>query len=822
MKILLPKLIAGLLALFSLNAAAETHYVDLTSPSPTPPYTNWVTAATNIQDAIDAAVDGDSVLVTNGVYATGGKVIYGTLTNRVAIDKALNVQSLNGPTVTMIEGGGVMRCVYLTNGSALAGFTLTNGTADSGGGAWCESVTVGVSNCVIVGNSASGGGGVQGGTLNNCILDGNSAGWVGGGAQGSVLNNCLLTNNSSYFAGAAAEGALSNCTVLNNYAGADSAVAEGSTFENCILSGNYSTIEGLTAWYCTFNNCTLVGNSAGVAHCNLNNSILYYDGENSGVNTFNYSCTTPLPVGGVGNITSAPLFRDQPGGDFRLQTNSQCINAGKNIYVSSSVDLDGNPRIVDGNVDMGAYEFQQIRPRVVRYVDVNSFNPALPYTNWATAAVTIQDAIDVAYHGDLILVTNGIYGTGGRAVYDTMTNRVAVDRRLVLQSVNGPEFTFIEGYQVPGTVYGDSAIRCVYLTEDALLSGFTLTNGATRDSGDYETQMYGGGLWCEASGALVSNCVVTGNSAISAGGAYRGTLTHCVISGNLAADAGGGAFVSKLNNCLITSNSAGSYGGGAYGTMRGCIIAHNFARYSAGANGYLQNCTVVSNTASALGGGAEESELNNCIVYYNSDRNGANTSSSTLNFSCTPTGGNGNITNEPMFVNLAAGDYRLQPNSPCINAGKNSFAPVSLDLDDNPRIAGGTVDIGAYEFQSPSSVLSYAWAQQYGLPTDGSADFTDADADGANNWQEWRADTNPTNALSVLRMVSATNSASGLDVTWQSVATRNYWLERATNLGDAPPFQSIATNIAGASGTTTYTDTNATNGWPYFYRVGVQ
>lgn len=130
--------------------------------------------------------------------------------------------------------------------------------------------------------------------------------------------------------------------------------------------------------------------------------------------------------------------------------------------------------------------------------------------------------------------------------------------------------------------------------------------------------------------------------------------------------------------------------------------------------------------------------------------------------------------------------------------------------------------MGAYEFQSPSSVLSYAWAQQYGLPTDGSADFTDTDSDGMSNYGEWRSDTIPTNALSVLRMVVATNGASGANITWQSVATRRYWLERATNLGAASPFQTVASNIPGVAGSNTLTDASATNSGPYFYRVGVQ
>jgi hypothetical protein len=168
------------------------------------------------------------------------------------------------------------------------------------------------------------------------------------------------------------------------------------------------------------------------------------------------------------------------------------------------------------------------------------------------------------------------------------------------------------------------------------------------------------------------------------------------------------------------------------------------------------------------------------------------------------------------------GDFHLQSNSPCINAGRNAYVTNVADLDGLPRISGGTVDIGAYEFQSPASVLSYAWAQQNGLPTDGSADFTDADGDGANNWQEWRADTSPTNAASALLMGTTTNGVTGLVVSWASVATRSYWLERASDLAAVPVFQPIATNLPGVAGTKTYNDTSATNGGPYFYRVGVQ
>ncbi len=65
------QLSAALFVASIFNTSATVRYVDLNSGAPTPPYTNWTTAATNIQDAVDAAVAGDLVRVTNGVYRNG-------------------------------------------------------------------------------------------------------------------------------------------------------------------------------------------------------------------------------------------------------------------------------------------------------------------------------------------------------------------------------------------------------------------------------------------------------------------------------------------------------------------------------------------------------------------------------------------------------------------------------------------------------------------------------------------------------------------------------------------------------------------------------
>ncbi|HWY32273.1 MAG TPA: hypothetical protein VNX46_16040, partial [Candidatus Acidoferrum sp.] len=137
---------------------------------------------------------------------------------------------------------------------------------------------------------------------------------------------------------------------------------------------------------------------------------------------------------------------------------------------------------------------------------------------------------------------------------------------------------------------------------------------------------------------------------------------------------------------------------------------------------------------------------------------------------------------------------------------------------------GGTVDMGAYEYQTPASVISYAWLQQYGLPTDGSVDYASLDGTSFNVYQDWIAGLNPTNTLSVLAMLppAPTNSPAGLVVSWESVSNRTYFLVSSTNLGMQPAFSTVQSNITGHAGTTSYTDTNAIGSGPFFYRVGVQ
>jgi len=117
---------------------------------------------------------------------------------------------------------------------------------------------------------------------------------------------------------------------------------------------------------------------------------------------------------------------------------------------------------------------------------------------------------------------------------------------------------------VPGTGYGAGAVRCVYLTNGASLSGFALTGGATLADGDPDTELSGGGAWCAGSSSVVSNCTLIGNSAaVGGGGAYHGTFYNSIFVRNSSGSWAGGAGESTLYNCALTGNLAEGNGGGA-------------------------------------------------------------------------------------------------------------------------------------------------------------------------------------------------------------------------------------------------------------------
>lgn len=787
----LHSLSAALLMCLVINTWATVLYVDLNCPTPAPPYTNWITAATNIQDAVDAASPADIVLVTNGVYQAGGKAIAGTSTNRIAITRAMTVQSVNGPAVTFIQGwqvpgaingDGAVRCAYLTDGALLSGFTLTNGATRtsggsamdaSGGGAWCQSTNAVLSNCVVVANACYYmGAGVYSGTLFDCEVNANTnldtCLGGGGGAIYSQLVNCRLCGNrtSRGEGGGALSCYLTNCVLTGNY----DVGASKCTLDHCLVTANIGPgVSGGIA-----NNCTISSNTpaagvnvygGGAAGASLSNCALFSNQALNGGGA--YDCS-------LSQCTLSNNWATQRGGAIYWDTNLSAT--------ISDCSLSGNTASESGG---GFY-----------YASGYSGLTLIRCTFSGNAATN---------NGGGIAYANA---TAGKTVDCTFSNNRA--------GANGG------GLYFSGTMMYGTISNCVLYGNSAGNSGGGAYSANLTQSSVVGNQAgKGGGV----SGGTLTRCTLSTNlAALSGGGAWSATLSYCVLGGNQAGD-GGGAYLGSLTDCTLVNNSAVTNGGGANSaTLRSCLLTGNAANIGGGAyNTYLYNCTVVGNAATNSGGGTATGTIYNSIIYYNTAPTSTNYSGGTLTSCCAtplPISG-GSITNAPAFVDIASGNFRLQTNSPCINRGNNSYA-AGVDLDGRPRIVGGTVDMGAYEFRGAGTGEFTAWLQHYGLALDGSADLLDSDSDGLNNWQEWIAGTCPTNALSILRLSLPAGDLSGITVSWQSVGGKAYYLERSTNLPSSPAFLSTQSNLVGQAGTTSFKDTSATNACPYSYRVGVQ
>ncbi len=418
-----------------------------------------------------------------------------------------------------------------------------------------------------------------------------------------IRNNLIYKNNSG--AGiriVASSPAITHNTIANNYFGGVDCDSTGTVIiENSIITSNGHGwgiwVHGGSLPVIKYNN--LWGNQSGTCGPDIP--------DQTGIN---------------GNISANPNFVNLDSNDYHLSYASLCINAGDpdSCPQPNDTDYEGDSRLMGQYVDIGADEAQPL---------------------WNITSTeqyqTIQQAIDDANDGDVIVVTVGTHtGPGNRDISFK-------GKAITLQSFdpNNPDAVAATIIDSNGSDSDPHRGFHFHNAEDAnsVLAGLTITRGG----GVYD----GGGIRCLHSSPTIRNCIITNNVSGGRGTVYCGnysspTIISCTITNNVAT-AGYGAGICcwdysspTILNCIITGNAArsrGRHGGGvccwnhSNAIVANCFVSGNSADHRGGglyaywSTPTFVSCTVVGNRALEGGGIGSFRESNpivaNCVVWDN-------------------------------------------------------------------------------------------------------------------------------------------------------------------------------------------------------------
>jgi hypothetical protein len=439
------------------------------------------------------------------------------------VTSTANIAGVNAYNVVTSDG--------TDNTAVLDGFVITAGNAkslsfpdDAGGGMYNNNSSPTLRNLIFSGNAANSGGGManlnsSNPTLTNVTFSGNTAGF-GGGMYNENSSNPTLTNVT--FSGNAANSngggmfnlssspTLTNVAFIGNTAiskggGMDNIANSSPTLTNVIFSGNAALFGGggmrsifssLTLTNVTFSGNTAETQGGGMEHSNSNstltNVIMWGNtapssaeiSHSDGTLTVTYS-NIRGGYSGTSNINSDPLFVDADGPDnivgtlddnLRLQSGSPSINTGNNAAVPTGVttDLEGKPRIQNGTVDMGAYEYDNTPPTVVSITRADPNPTSAASVNFI---VTFTEAVTGVGVADFALtLTGSVSGasvtgvSGSDAVYTVTVSTGTGDGTLRLDIPNTATITDLAGNALSGLPFTGGQVYTVYKTAPGVAS----------------------------------------------------------------------------------------------------------------------------------------------------------------------------------------------------------------------------------------------------------------------------------------------------------------------------------------------------------------
>ena len=370
---------------------------------------------TSLREAIAAASEGETVTFDESL--AGGTITLAGSQLEITAGITVDAAGIGGMTV---DAGGESRVFLLSGGTsdhpvALIGLTITGGgniasnNTANGAGIYATDVTV-LTNCTFTGNNASGNTGAGGAIANvsgtmtivdSFITDNTATGsWMAYGG-GIYTTGGTLTITGSLIAGNTSNGS------LYSYAGAIYNESTTLSVTNTTVAGNTASATwgsfGGAIWNnseAAFYNCIVAANTAATS------SDIYLVSDTGEVYAYNTLSSYEDWTESSDSIvydSSESLFND----DYTLVSGSQAIDVGNNSYVVSDTDLGGDTRIVNGTVDLGAYEYQGGETEQLAVPVITTGSSGVYVSYGANRHIIAWEAVDDADSYELAYSSNG-------------------------------------------------------------------------------------------------------------------------------------------------------------------------------------------------------------------------------------------------------------------------------------------------------------------------------------------------------------------------------------------------------------------------------